>query len=202
MSANQPSFIEQARRAQIVETTIETIAAIGLSGASLGTIAKRAGVSTGVLTYHFANKDDLIEQSIKKLFEAPNAFVVARVDGQGTHRERLRSYVTATLEFMRSNREYAVALVYCQGAAGSDANLSRMVTRHHGQIRKYVGRLLRAGQEAGEFRSFEVAPMAGLVFASIEGLMLQWVIDTDALDMDQTGEELVATMESRILVSA
>ncbi|PEJ81757.1 TetR family transcriptional regulator, partial [Bacillus pseudomycoides] len=38
------SFIEKARRAQIVECAIETIAEVGYAQASLGQIAKRAKI--------------------------------------------------------------------------------------------------------------------------------------------------------------
>ena len=50
------SFIEKARRTQIIECAIETIAEVGYAQASLGQIAKRAQISKGVISYHFANK--------------------------------------------------------------------------------------------------------------------------------------------------
>ncbi|WP_338106680.1 TetR/AcrR family transcriptional regulator [Psychrobacillus psychrodurans] len=62
-STNQKemSFIEKARRNQIVECAIETIAEIGYAQASLGQIAKRAKISKGVISYHFANKEELLD---------------------------------------------------------------------------------------------------------------------------------------------
>ena len=42
------SFIEKARRTQIVECAIETIAEVGYAQASLGQIAKRAQISKGL----------------------------------------------------------------------------------------------------------------------------------------------------------
>lgn len=44
------SFIEAARRAQIVESAIETIAEAGYARASMAQIAPRAGISKGVTT--------------------------------------------------------------------------------------------------------------------------------------------------------
>ena len=47
----RPSFIEAARRAQLIESAIETIATLGYVHASLAQVAKRAGISKSVITY-------------------------------------------------------------------------------------------------------------------------------------------------------
>jgi TetR/AcrR family fatty acid metabolism transcriptional regulator len=45
------SFVSNARRAQIVEAAIETVADVGYAGASLSRIAVRLGISKGVISY-------------------------------------------------------------------------------------------------------------------------------------------------------
>ena len=60
------SFIEQARRSQIVDTAIRTIAQRGYSQASLAEIAREAGISKGVISYHFEGKDDYIMMRCNK----------------------------------------------------------------------------------------------------------------------------------------
>lgn len=62
-SANAPprtSFIEAARRAQIVDATISVVAEIGYNAASFARIAKRASISPGLITYHFDKKEALM----------------------------------------------------------------------------------------------------------------------------------------------
>ncbi|MEV7908062.1 TetR family transcriptional regulator, partial [Streptomyces anulatus] len=49
---NTKSFIERARRAQIIASAIEVIAEHGFANASLARIAKHAGISKGVISYH------------------------------------------------------------------------------------------------------------------------------------------------------
>ena len=202
MNANRPSLIKEVRRKQIIDTTIETIAAYGFSNTTLGGIAKQAGVSTGVITYHFKNKDDLIEQSIRKLFEAPNAHVVSRVEGESTHRGRLRAYIEANIEFMRDHRSHSVALIYSFGSISSEEKRHRVMTRQHAKIRRYLSKILRAGQDAGEFGTFDSDTLSLILFAALEGLMLQWVLDEEAVDLARGTEELIAMAESRMLPGA
>jgi AcrR family transcriptional regulator len=61
------TFIETARRAQIVDTAIDLLAEHGYPDTSCAKIAKRAGLSsTGMISYYFAGKDDLIREVIAK----------------------------------------------------------------------------------------------------------------------------------------
>ena len=46
---SRPTFTEAARRIQIIECAIETLATLGYAQASLAHIAKRAGISKGVI---------------------------------------------------------------------------------------------------------------------------------------------------------
>ena len=201
MAANKkrPTLIEEVRRRQIVDTAIETIAQRGFSGTTLNDIAKNAGVSTGVITYHFKNKDDLIEQSIKKLLDAPNAHVIARVDEQSRHRDRLRAYIIANIEFMREHRSHSVALIYSFGSIGSDQERRRIMARQHAKIRKYLTKILKAGQDTGQFGDFHAETVAQILFAALEGVMLQWVLDEPAIDLTVCSDELIRIAECHVL---
>jgi TetR/AcrR family fatty acid metabolism transcriptional regulator len=67
-SDRSPSFIEGARRAQIIDVTIKTLASDGYVNTSLAKIAANAGVSKGVVSYHFAGKDALMEQIVEDVY--------------------------------------------------------------------------------------------------------------------------------------
>jgi AcrR family transcriptional regulator len=51
---------ESIRRAQILKAAAECVAEEGIDGATLAKIARRAGLSTGLLAYYFKDKRDLI----------------------------------------------------------------------------------------------------------------------------------------------
>src|SRR5262245_30222494 len=104
------SFIETARRAQIVECAIEAIADLGFAQASLAQIAKRAKVSTGVILYYFASKDDLIREVVAHVFAAGEAFIRPQVDAnQATAREALRTFIAASVGFIAANPKKVLA---------------------------------------------------------------------------------------------
>jgi TetR/AcrR family transcriptional regulator, fatty acid metabolism regulator protein len=194
------TFIEEARRKQLIETTIRTVARQGFANTTLADIARAAGVSTGVIAYHFQGKDDLIEQCIRALFDAPNAYVVERVDRADGWAEKLRTYIASNIQFMRENREQTIALTYSFSYVTAGDTHQRFSAKQHARIRKYVARILEEGQRAGEFRPFAATAVAELLLAALEGLMLQWVLDS-GIDLDRCAAELTDMFDGYVLAA-
>lgn len=55
------------RKRQIIEATIDCIDKLGLSQTTLASIAERAGVSQGIVVFHFQTKEGLLEQTLRHL---------------------------------------------------------------------------------------------------------------------------------------
>ena len=56
-------------QARIIDAAVESVAAHGISGTTLATVAKGAGVSQGVLVFHFKTKDGLLTETLRRLSE-------------------------------------------------------------------------------------------------------------------------------------
>ena len=91
------TFTEGARRAQIVQAAIETIAEAGYRGATFARIARHAGLSsTGLISYHFAGRDELIAEVAAKVIADICAFMTARLEGVSDPAAALRGYIEGT----------------------------------------------------------------------------------------------------------
>jgi AcrR family transcriptional regulator len=182
------SFIEAARRAQIVQAAIDTIAAVGYRRASLAAIAKHAGVSKSIISYHFAGKDDLIRQIVQQAFTASTAVVRPRVEAQMTAAAMLREYIVASVEFMDANRNHMIALVEIVAAFRSSeaspfgpADMEFAVDE--------LRQLLRWGQEQGEFREFSDEVMAVAIRSIIDSLPPRIAMRRD-IDLKSYAQEI------------
>lgn len=54
-------------QARIIDAVVESVAARGLSGTTLATVATGAGVSQGVLVFHFKSKEGLLAETLRRL---------------------------------------------------------------------------------------------------------------------------------------
>jgi len=59
--------MEQVRRQQLIDATIEVVAEVGLRGATINLISKKAGMSSGIISHYFGGKHALIEASVRFL---------------------------------------------------------------------------------------------------------------------------------------
>jgi AcrR family transcriptional regulator len=168
-----------ARRSQIVEAAIDTIAAEGLAGTSFAKIARTAGLSsTGLISYHFAGKQELMDEVVRVVTEELALFVDRRMNEADGPAARLRAFVVANVEF-----------------AG----------KHHTRLRaaREIGRparpdglveLLRAGQLYGEFRFFDAGIMAMTVRSVRDGVLDRLATEPDA-DLGAYTEELATVVD-------
>ena len=166
----QRTFTELARRQQIVGAAIDTIAEVGYAQASLARIAARIGISKGVISYHFAGKDDLIKQVVIDVVEAGRAYILPRVFAEPTGPAMLRAYIESNLAFMREHRNYMVAVVeILRNGAFTTAGGRRVDGRDVDVAVHLLEEQLARLQAEGELRSdFDPGAMAVAVRATID----------------------------------
>jgi AcrR family transcriptional regulator len=108
-TTGQKSFIEQARREQIVDAAIDVLYENGFAAASLGAIAERIGVSKGVLSYHFAGKSELLREVIAHVLTEAGEYMRPRIAAASSSLDALRIYVTSNLEYIGAQRRKIIA---------------------------------------------------------------------------------------------
>src|SRR5215831_6485199 len=87
------TFLEEARRAQIVACAIDVLATEGYSRTTMERIAKRAQVSKSVIVYHFGTKEKVFEQVVSEVFQTATEDVRPRLDAASTPRTKLHAYI-------------------------------------------------------------------------------------------------------------
>ena len=187
---NRPSFIETARRAQIIECAIDTIAELGFAQASLAQIAKRAGVSTGVISYYFAGKDDLIREVVAHVFETGEAFIRPQVDIGDNPRVTLLTFIKASVAFIGAHPNHPLAVMGVIRAGRTESGALRYDPEVEESRRTGFRSILEWGQREGAFRPFDVEVMGGTIIEALD-LIPQRLASDPKLDIDAYARELV-----------
>ncbi|WP_043263110.1 TetR/AcrR family transcriptional regulator [Streptomyces sp. CT34] len=179
ISDSERSLIEKVRRAQIIEAAIDVIAARGFAKASMAQIAERAGVSKGVISYHFAGKNELIERTAEQVHEGLEAFVASRLAGQTGTADWLRVYAGSVAEYMSGHRIQLAALgeIFTHFRTG-DGNLRYGIASSE-RIYTRVEAVFREGQLRGELRPFDTRVMVVTLQAGIDDMFGYWITHPD-----------------------
>ena len=198
-AADKPerTFIEIARRAQIVAAAIDTIAEVGYVRASLAQIARRLGISRGLISYHFAGKDELIAQVVSEVLEQGKAYMRPRILAQAsTGSGFLRAYIESNLAFMREHRNHMVAIVeIARGGLTADGQQRFYGDADIDEAVKILEQHLARFQSQGELRpDFDPRVMAVAIRAAIDAVPRRLAHDPD-LDIDNYAREIATTFE-------
>jgi len=182
----QPTITEIARRKQIIEAAIATIAEIGYVRASFSQIAKTAGLSsTGLISYHFASKQDLNVAIASEVIGTMSAFMHERMRVVSGPQGALVAYIEGTVAFMQEKPAYMQALlgIFTHGGFAYEGEDEQAVVSP-------LESILRDGQDAGVFRAFDVRVMATTIQRAIDGIPMALAADP-SLDLDLYARELV-----------
>ncbi|MDZ7931653.1 MAG: helix-turn-helix domain-containing protein [Rhodococcus sp. (in: high G+C Gram-positive bacteria)] len=170
--------------------TIEVIASEGYRAATLARVAAHAGLSsTRLISYHFAGKDDLMRAVVGSVYGHIGPFVAERVARHDDQRSKLEAFIRSVVEFISAHREPMQALmsIFVEHPFADDDAANYDDQRAFDPLEK----ILREGQEAGEFVDFDVFVVASIIQRSLDGLPFLLRTKSD-LDPDSYADQLVA----------
>lgn len=199
MASNQRSgsFIEQARRTQIVDCAVETIAELGYGNASLAQIARRAGISKGVISYHFAGKDELMQQVLTESMALAQAEMLPRIEAGEGPLGRLRGHIEGNIAFIKAHPKHLVAMVEILNNAKDEQGEHVVDVSAFAGLVGQVAQAFAAAQAQGLVRAFDPLVMAQTLRSALDGMVGLYLADPE-LDLDAYGHELVTLFELAI----
>ena len=197
----RPTFIEETRRKQIIESTILTLAERGFINTSLADIADNIGVTKGVISYHFDNKDELIDATLETIIQTQVGLRQTRIDEQISPVEKFKAYILANLEFLRVYPTYVPAMIELWANYSTPKAKDRFNHTAYEPARLQLGEIFLLGQEQGVFACFDHLTMASLIQGMIDGVTFQWSFNPGHLDLDKSFEEITDLFMKRMLAS-
>lgn len=190
------SFIEKARREQIVAAAIETVANFGYSNASLARIAETAGISKSVISYHFSGKADLLNQVVSGFFERAWEYMSVHLESETTSMGKIRAWVASQLAYFGAHRsEFLAVIDIVVNHRNPDG--SRLFADAEVEEIEALTEILDAGQAAGEFRDFESESVAVVIVQCIDGAITRW-IESNHDELETQSAALVEFVEHAI----
>lgn len=172
-SVPKRTFIEQARRAQIIDATIDVLAEQGYMNTSFVRIAKRAGISASLISYHFQNKEELTTEVYKTILVRRVAQMQGEIVELSTATDKLRIALETDLVYMGTHPKLFRALIEVLfSMRDSKGQLMRMVDADTPGVKALVD-ILKSGQKNGEFGIFDAYNMALIIDGAREHFLAQ-----------------------------
>jgi TetR/AcrR family transcriptional repressor of bet genes len=177
--------LKEARKVQLMEATIDCIAARGFADLTLADVAKAAGLSVGIVNFYFRSKDVLLIETLRHLVAdyiqqtnenirnagtSAAAQIEAMIESDFHRTIANRKRVTVWYAFWGETRWRPEFLKICQQLSDS----------FHNETRAVFARLITEGG----YRNIDADLVARGFDAMIDGLWLDMLINPKAVERD------------------
>jgi AcrR family transcriptional regulator len=168
-----PTFIETARREQIVGAAIDTVAVEGFARMTFARIATRAGISPGLITYHFKTKDKLIKAVGHTIRWRLDRAMANQAAGARSYLEALQMMIIGFVRHCADHPHDMLALQQLGLAAAASPEGMEQTENERSRNVAELQTMLREGQEEGEFWDFDSRMMAATILAAMRTVPLE-----------------------------
>jgi len=142
--------MEPIRRAALVQATIDEIGEAGSLDVTVGQIAKRAGVSSGLAHHYFGTKDAILLSAMRHILRIYGDEVQARLSRADGPRERLEAIAEAGFAPSNFRPEVVAAWLTFYVKAQQSDEVARLLRVYQTRLRSNLLHELRPllGEEA------------------------------------------------------
>jgi AcrR family transcriptional regulator len=196
-AAQGSTFTQLKRRDQLIQVTIDAVVDIGFPRTSVAEVARRAGVSKGVVTYHFPAKDDLIQAVIADVIASMSEYLEPRLEAAEplVFPERfIAPYITTWVDYYRTHTREVLALVRIYNAFRDETGRPSPAFDVRADEIVTIAQILENGQARGGLGTFDARTMAAVMKAALDDALNQYA-NNPGLDLEAYAAELVAMFE-------
>jgi AcrR family transcriptional regulator len=181
-------------RARIVSAAVAEFAATGYRGASIGSIAARAGISQSGLLHHFQSKELLLAAVIDvRTADHEDEYLAAKAEDPDL------GFMTGMVRLMRRGaREGDLTRLFTivvAEATSPDHPAHEWATARTARTTELVIEALREAQEREVLRSdFDMRTVATTLLAAMDGLQLRYALTSGGAPIDEAFATLAGQM--------
>jgi TetR/AcrR family transcriptional regulator, transcriptional repressor of aconitase len=163
------------RHTEIVDAAVRVIARDGLTGASLRSIAREIGYTTGVVMHYFKDKEELLIAAAEAVFGPYDKHLSEALEMDDTF-EGLRRIAVIPLPTTRAKQAIPRLFAQVLASAETEPAFAEICRKRYASVRQGLQTLLAKGQRNGSFKAgFEPSMQGDVLCALIDGLALHAV---------------------------
>ncbi|MFL6605229.1 MAG: betaine-aldehyde dehydrogenase [Steroidobacteraceae bacterium] len=198
MNRQSTPELEDFRRVQLIEVTIDSLAEVGYVGSTLAQIASRADVSPGLVAHYFDDKDGLLGAAFRTLSRRLFEQMDARMRQARTPRGRIQAIIDINLGPQEFTQRTGSAWLAFWGQVPHVEGLKRVQNAYQKRMVSNLRYALVRLLPVAEARS-----LAATIAAMIDGVWLRAALsDWVEADSESARALLTAFVDARLKESA
>lgn len=179
----QRAAAKEATRLKLIEATIDSIAHSGFADTTLAKVSEGAGLSRGIVNFHFTSKDALLVETLTHLADEYTGFWKAAVEKAGSDpAARLSAIIDAEFHPTVCNRKKIAVWYAFWGEARSRPTYLDVCERQDRELLETVQALCAELVAQGGYETVEAEDVATGLMALTDGLWLDLLLTPTRFD--------------------
>jgi AcrR family transcriptional regulator len=192
---------QPSHRDQLLKGAVKCLQTKGYARTTARDIAAASGANLASIGYHFGSKEALLNEAMIRLFSRRNRRLGGSIfaEEDATPLDRLRTMFVGAGEVLKAPRPLFVSFVEAIAQAGRSEELREPLAAHYRDARRATAEAVRTMfGPAAEHLGGDPEVMAVLLIALFDGLVLQWLLEPDAIP---SGEEQITALVKTIALA-
>lgn len=186
-----PKIIDkQAKKQQIIQAAITVFAQKGFANTKMADIARAANIGKGTIYEYFKNKSEIFENGFLYFIDSMETTIAKRIFKITDPVEKLKAIFTSMTDFFKGETAEFMEIMldfWAEAIRQKDEHTLVMLDLEKVYIdfRKMIGAVLEEGIRIGKFKPMNTFMVASLLIGMTDGLMLQWIMNRDLIDVNE-----------------
>jgi AcrR family transcriptional regulator len=167
------------RQVHLIRTTYQLLGERGLRQISLQQVADAAGVSKGLIFYHFKTRENLILATMRWVLSRTGERIREAMGRAETPAGKVVAMIDEIFSDPEANRRFYVAYLDLVDHAIRLDDFSRLSATFRDIVNSLYAEVVALGVAQGAFLAHDVEEAARTLRAIVDGLFLQWIQEPD-----------------------
>lgn len=186
-----PKIIDkEAKKQEIVQAAITVFAQRGFANTKIADIARAANIGKGTIYEYFKNKSEIFENGFRYFMDAMETSIAKKIFKIIDPVEKLKAIFTSMTDFFQGETAEFMEIMldfWAEAIRQKDEHTLVMLDleKVYVDFRKMIGAVLEEGIRIGKFKPMNTFMVASLLIGMTDGLMLQWIMNRDLIDVKE-----------------
>ncbi len=191
MVGDMPKIIDkEIKKIEILHAAMKVFALKGILNTKMIDIAEEAQVGKGTIYEYFRSKDEIFLTAFHYIFSETEQQLSDVLSTTSDPVRKLELVLEITFDsFMGHSGEFAAILMdfWAEGVRNKDSNILNAIDlkRIYAEYRRLISSILQEGIDKGIFRKMDIDLVASAFLGILDGLALQWIMDSKAVSLEK-----------------
>ena len=168
------------RKRQITRAAYEIIAEKGYNNFTMMDIAKRAGVSSGLIHHYFKDKENMLVTLLREMQQNIRQSLERSIEPVADPRKKLEIFMDQAFGLVENEKEYIYVTFDFLTQIKFNERMQRILSKLYRGYRETIVMILKEGKDTGIFNEVDEHYVATVFVALLLGLEQQYIIDSTA----------------------